>query len=651
MSYLYFNKPKLVNLNHSLNREVLRTNRAGSYALTTLAGCNTRKYHGLLVCPLEQFGGEHHVLLSSVDETIIQHNKEFNIGIHQYKSDVFEPGGHKYLREFNADLLPLTTLRVGGVVLTRERVLAKNREQLMIKYTLEEAKSDTWLRIKPFLAFRENHRLMKENMFVQKKFLKAENGKGFSLYEGYPHLFIQFNKEAEYVSVPDWYRDVVYQQEKERGYDYTEDLYVPGYFEIPIKKGESIILSACTEEVNPSGLKQKFSRESKDRNPRSSFHNCLANSAKQFFIKKGKEVNVIAGYPWFGVWGRDTFISLPGLTLALDNPDKCKAVIDTQIKKMKGGLFPNIEGSGGNAFNSVDAPLWFIWAIQQYAAYTEDMKKAWKDYGKHIKAILEAYKKGTDFNIHMAGNKLIYSGQEGKALTWMDAVVNGQAVTPRIGFDVEINALWYNAVSFYKELAIAAGKEKDVQEWVELPIKISESFINTFWDAAKGYLADYVNGEHANWDIRPNQVFALSLPYSPLDREMRKSVLHMVEKELLTPRGLRTLSPADPKYKGIYTGNQEQRDKAYHQGTVWPWLFGHFAHAYLSLHKKSGLHKIQKLVEGFEEELENNGIGSISEIYDGNPPHAGKGAISQAWSVAEILRTIKTLEKFEQQTK
>ena len=247
----------------------------------------------------------------------------------------------------------------------------------------------------------------------------------------------------------------------------------------------------------------------------------------------------------------------------------------------------------------------------------------------------------------MKENHLIYAGEKGKALTWIQSRVHGEAVTPRIGFNVEINSLWYNAISFYKNLAVLSGNEKKLSDWMDITKNIEESFINTFWDEEKAYLADYVNGEYKNWDIRPNQIFALSLPYSPLKDYMKKSVLDLVEKELLTIRGLRTLSPSDLKYKGIYQGNQEERDNAYHQGTVWPWLFGHFAQAYLKLNKKSGVHKIQNLIDGFEEEMENDGIGSISEIYDGNPPHKGKGAISQAWSVAEILRVIKLLEDFE----
>jgi len=647
MSYLKFDKAQLVNLEYSLNREILRTNRAGSYALTTLVGCNTRKYHGLLVCPLDHFGGEHHVLLSGVDETIIQHEQSFNIGIRKFKGDHYEPKGHKYFREFVADVLPVTIIRVGGVVLSRERVLADREEQIMVKYTLLEAQSATTLKLQPFLAFRENHQLSKANLYANTKSEAVMNGQKFRLYDGYPYIHIQLSKRSEFVPVPDWYYNVEYIREQERGYDFQEDLYVPGYFEVPIRKGESIIFSASTSEVKPAGLKQRFVRESKKRIPRNSFKNCLINSAQQFFIHRNQDVDIIAGYPWFGVWGRDTFISLPGLTLALDHADSCREVLDSQIKKMKGGLFPNIEGSGGHAFNSVDAPLWFIWSVQQYADYTKKYPEVWKRYGKSVSNILKAYRDGTEFNIRMENNFLIYAGEKGKALTWMDAVVHDGPVTPRMGLNVEINALWFNAVNFYLELAKQSGQAKKASEWVEFPEKIARSFVSEFWNPEKGYLADTINGTDKDWSIRPNQIFALSLPFSPVPDEIKKSVLDVVENELLTPRGLRTLSPRNPDYKGVYQGTQEERDRAYHQGTIWPWLFGHFSEAYLKLYKKGGVSRIQALLDGFEEEMVNDGIGSISEIYDGDPPHLGRGAISQAWSVAEILRVMRLLNHYK----
>ena len=646
MSYLRFDKSQLINLEYSLGKEILRTNRAGSYASMTIIGCNTRKYHGLLVCPVDQLDGERHVLLSSLDETVIQHGKEFNIGIHKYEGDNYEPKGHKYVRDFEAETIPVTIIRVGGVVLRKERLLVENDEQVLIKYTLLEAHSPTILRFKPFLAFRNIHALSKSNLIANTKSEFVPNGIKSKLYNGYPYLHMQFSKSVDFIPVPDWYYNVEYLEEQKRGYDYKEDLFVPGYFELPIKKGESVVFSGSTKEVNPNSITRRFTAELKKRVPRDDFKNCLINSAQQFIVRKKGETQIIAGFPWFDCWGRDTFISLPGLTLSIDDPKTFLQVTDTEVKKLKGGLFPNMGSGEDAAYNSVDAPLWFFWAIQQYVDYAGSEMSVWKKYSGHMKVILAAYREGASFNIRMQENGLIWAGEEGKALTWMDAVVDGYPVTQRKGFAVEINTLWYNAVKFALELAEKAGDNKFVKEWENMPEKIKESFRIVFYDPDKAYLADYVDGDYKDWSVRPNQIFAVSFKYSPLDNDKKKQVLDTVRKELLTPRGLRTLSPKNPDYKAVYEGNQEQRDKAYHQGTVWPWLLGHFCEGYLKLHKKSGIGFVRQLVEGFEEVMSEHGIGSISEIYDGNPPHLPRGAISQAWSVAEILRILTMLEKY-----
>ena len=646
MSYLKFDKSQLINLNYSLDKEILRANRAGSYACTSLIGCNTRKYHGLLVSPVDNFGGDKYVLLSSLDATVIQHDKEFRIGIHKYEGDNYSPKGHKYVRDFETDLIPKVIIRVGGVVLSKEKLLVENEEQILIRYTLIDAHSDTLLRLKPYLAFRNAHELTKANMSANTRVDYIKNGIRMKLYEGFPYLNMQLSKESEFVHVPDWDYNIEYIREMERGYDYKEDLFVPGYFEFPIKKGESITFSASTEEINPNGIKQKFTSESKKRVPRESYRNCLINSAQQFIVRRNNKTEIIAGYPWFGSWGRDTFIALPGLTLAIDDRKTFIDVVDTQVAKLKNGLFPNMGNDNSPAFNSVDAPLWFFWAVQQYVKNKTTAKEVWKNYSQAMKGILTAYRDGTGFGIRMADNGLIWAGAEGKALTWMDAVVFGKPVTPRNGFAVEINALWYNAVCFSLELAEQNGDDEFVNGWKNLPEQIKNSFNELFWDEKKGYLADFSDENSTNWYVRPNQVFVSSLKYSPVDLHIQKAVLETIENELLTPRGLRTLSPKNPNYKGIYLGNQEERDSAYHQGTVWPWLLGHFCEGYLKIHKESGLSKVKSLINGFEDEMNKEGIGSISEIYDGDPPHHGKGAISQAWSVSEILRIMKKLEDF-----
>ncbi len=646
MNYLKFDKQQLINLEYSLSKEILRSNRAGAFASTTIIGCNTRKYHGLLICPVEQIGGKH-VLLSSLDVTIIQHGKEFNIGIHKYQGNIYEPGGHKYVRDFEIETIPRTTIRVGGVVLSKERLLVENTEQILIRYTLLESHSETRLRFQPFLAFRNTHSLSKANMDANTKIEFITNGIKSKLYANYPYLHMQFSKNTEFIPVPDWYYNIEYAEEQARGYDYKEDLFVPGYFEMAIKKGESIVFSGSTGEVNPAELKRKFTIEEKKRVPRNDFRNCLINAAQQFIVRKKERTEVIAGFPWFDSWGRDTFISLPGLTLSIDDPKTCKAVLDTQISMLKEGLFPNIGTENDLSYNSVDAPLWFSWAVQKYAEYIDDDISVWKRYGPALKSILKAYRNGTGFNIKMQKNGLVYAGEEGKALTWMDAIVDGKPVTQRKGYAVEINALWYNAVMFSLELAEKAKDEKFIESWKNIPEIIRESFLETFYCPEKSYLADYVDGEYKDLSVRPNQVFAVSLKYSPLNDEIKEQVLKRTKKELMTPRGLRTLSPKSPDYKGVYEGNQEQRDKAYHQGTVWPWLLGHFCEGYLKIYKEREVEFVSKLIEGFEEVICEHGISSISEIYDGNPPHKPKGAISQAWSVAEILRIMRLIEKYK----
>ncbi|OFY56836.1 MAG: amylo-alpha-1,6-glucosidase [Bacteroidetes bacterium RBG_13_46_8] len=646
MTYLKFDKTQLINLEYSLSKEIVRSNRAGSYWSTTLVFCNTRKYHGLLVTPVEHLDGDRHVLLSAFDETIVENKSEFNLGIHKYQGDVYSPKGHKYLRDFHANPIPTHVYRVGGVVIKKESILIGHKELALLRYTIVESDLPIKLRFRPFLAFRNIHSLSKANLYASTKIKHVSNGIKTKLYEGYPYLFMQFSKKADFVQVPDWYYNIEYSEELKRGYDYKEDLFVPGYFEMSAKKDDVIVFSASTTEQSPDQLKDEFETDLAKRIPRTSFKNCLINSAQQFIVKRDKRTEIIAGFPWFGTWGRDTFISLPGLTLSIGDEKTCKDVVDTMVNKLKGGLFPNMGSDDSPAFNSVDAPLWFFWSLQQYAHAIKSYAPVWTNYGNAMKAILAAYRNGTSFGIKMDENGLIYAGEKGKALTWMDAVVNGKPVTPRMGYAVEINALWYNAIMFSLELAKKAKDSDFTREWSSLPALIKESFLKLFWDSKKGYLADVVDECGKDWSIRPNQVIAVALEYAMPDNEMKKAVLTVIERDLLTSRGLRTLSPQNENYKGIYVGNQEQRDKAYHQGTVWPWLLEHFCEAYLSLYKESGLFKIQELLNGFEETITEYGVGTIAEIYDGDPPHRPRGAVSQAWSVAALLRIIEKIEKF-----
>ncbi|WP_439474865.1 amylo-alpha-1,6-glucosidase [Algoriphagus formosus] len=637
MSYIHFDKTQLVNLNYSLDREIIRTNRSGTYTSTTIIGCNTRKYHGLLVAPQPKIDSQNHVFLSTVHETVIQHGASFNLGISKFPGN-YHPRGHKYLKDFDSEPIPKLTYRVGGVLLQKELILDTNRDRVMIRYTLLEAHSPTKIRIQPFLAFRGYHTLCKENNDINKDFEKVPNGVKFQLYPVYDPLYLQLSKKNTFESDPKWYNNVEYIIERERGYDYQEDLYVPGYFEFDIKKGESVIFAAGLTEADPATRQRAFEKEVARRIPRNNFENCLINSATQFIRKREGDTRIIAGYPWFGWWGRDTFVAAPGLTLARRDKETFLEIMDTMSRDLKGPLFPNVGSGDFTNMNSIDAPLWFSWSLQQYIFFTGDKKTIQKRYLDKLKGIIDGYREGTDFNIHVMDNGLVYGGYDGVALTWMDAVTVDGPVTPRTGSPVEIQALWYNALKFYEELS-------GDQEYGKLAEKAKESFLAEFWDEENGYLADCVHDGEKDWAIRPNMVFATSLPYSMLDENQKASVLDLVKSKLLTNRGLRTLAPDDPAYKGYYFGDPISRDNAYHNGTVWVWPLGHFVDAYLKLHGKSGENFIKKIIQGFDGVMTQYGVGTVAEIFDGDAPHRPKGAISQAWSVGELLRMMDLIKR------
>ncbi len=646
MDYIKFDKSKLVNLEYSLNREMLRSNRGGSYASTTIIGCNTRKYHGLLVTHQPQLDGGMHVLLSQLDETIIQHDQEFNLAIHKYKGEKYSPRGHKYVTDFSIDTNLRITYRVGGVMLTKEMLFAGTSDSIIIKYTLVEAHSPTIIRFRPFLAYRNIHALSKANNDVERKYEAIPNGIKVRMYQGYPFLHLQFSKENEYVHAPDWYFDFEYIREKVRGYECHEDLYTTGYFELPIKVGESVYFMASLDEEDPKTFARMYAQEMKKRINRDSFEASLKNAAEQFIVKRGKKLEIVAGFHWFGRVTRDTFISLPGLTLLQGDFKTFKAILDSSLSEMKGPLFPNSGTVNKAEYNSVDAPLWLFWTLQQYIKYSGD-KNVWKHYGVYLKLILNSFREGAPYNIHMLDNGLLFAGITGTAVTWMDAVVDLKPVTPRIGLAVEVNALWYNAIRFAVELAEKAGDKDFVSEWKTIADGIPAAFIDTFWYKEQNYLYDYVNGNFCDKSVRPNQVFAASLPYSPLNDDQCKGVLDRIQSELLTPRGLRTLAPKNQAYKSEYTGDPTARNLAYHQGSVFPWLFGHFADAWLKLYEQSGVAFITRIYNGFEEVLMEHGIGTISELYDGDPPYRASGAISQAWSVSELLRVSHMLNEWK----
>ena len=642
MSYLRFEKAVMTNLEESLRRELLRTNRSGAYACSTIVDCNTRKYHGLLVVPVPELDDENHVLLSSLDVTVVQHGAEFNLGLHKYRVNNYSPKGHKYIREFDCDKVPTTIYRVGGVVLKKEVVFQHYEDRILLRYTLVDGHSATTLRFRPFMAFRSVRQFTHENSTASRAYDEVDNGIRTCMYAGYPYLYMQFSKKNEFIFNPDWYRGIEYPKEQERGYASNEDLYVPGYFEMPIKKGESIVFSASTSEIKTGKLSKLFEEEVESRAPRDNFFHCLVNAAHQFHIReKNDDRYLLAGYPWFKCRARDTFISLPGLTLAIDEQDYFEFVMKTASKALREFMAGKPVTGKIYEIDQPDVPLWAIWSIQQYAKFA-GKERCTEMYGQLLEEIIHYIIDGNHPNLRLDDNGLLYSDGRDKAITWMNSTAYGRPVVPRSGYIVEFNALWYNALKFCASIASGNGREREAADLEELAKVCGESFVGTFLNEY-GYLYDYVDGNMVDWSVRPNMIFPVAFDYSPLSKEQKRSVLDICTRELLTPKGLRSLSPKSGGYNPMYVGPQTQRDYAYHQGTAWPWLGGFYMEACLKLYKNTRLSFIERQMVGYEDEMNYHALGSISELFDGNPPFHGRGAMSFAMNVAEVLRSIKLL--------
>ena len=580
MSYLNFDKKLLSNLERSLSKEMIRTNRAGAYNSTTLIDCNTRKYHGQLVLPLGAPLPEgNYVLLGSLDETVIQHGAEFNLGIHQYGDNLYMPNGHKYIREFDCEVISKTTYRVGGVVLTKERMLVSFEPRVLIRYTLVEAHSPTTLRLKPFLAYRNTNELTHENSTANSDMREVENGRAARMYERFPELYMQCSKKVEYTHAPAWYKGIEYMKEEERGFSYKEDQLVPGWFEMPMKKGESVIFAAGISEVNPKTLKTLWEKELKRRSARDTMFNSLKNAASQFYKREGDKCYLMAGYPWFQASAREEFLAMPACTMGIGRPEYWDAIVNkTAVEEVRAFMEGREHKLVG--MDEPDVLLWFIHALQEYAAYTS-LEETTKIYGQLIIDIMLFIRRQQHPRLFLHNNGLLWVNGKERPATWMNAVEDGRPITPRTGYVVEINALWYNARLFTANIQRQLGKEQ-IADLMEYQAEITkDSFIKTFWNGM--YLDDYVDGDYHNNEVRPNQIIAASLPYSPLDRFQRKAVVDICTKELYTPKGLRTISPKSGSYRPEYIGGQLERDRNFHNGPVWPWTIAAYAIAYLKV--------------------------------------------------------------------
>ena len=642
MAFLKFNKSELVNLSYSLKREIILANKTGAYCNTSIVTCNTRRYHGLLAAPVDAFGGLSYLLLSSLDESLTLRGKRFNLGIHCY-GDIYEPRGHKYIVDFDADPVPAVTYKIGEIVFRKSIVLNPDSSQVLVKYELLNAPAKVKLEIKPFLAFRKVHDLTMENDAARQTFQPVQNGAAFCMYEGFPELNIQLSTgTSAFKYNPVWYKGITYSDEMRRGFDCREDLWVPGVFETELHSGDAIVVSASAgEAVNAAGLKRKFSAAVEKIGPITSFHDQLVRNADSLIRYKGGRKQIVAGYSWLytGLL-RETLASLPGLTLyGKEDPKEFEEILDNLIEDEPERLLKRT--------TQVEAPLYLAVTLQQYAAYLGNVKHVWAKYGDTLKAVIESYLPGVRAEVAMQPNGLLWAQMDGVALSWMNAYINGRAVTERAGYQVETNALWYNAICF----ALANDKKNSAfsKRWTPVKELIEKNYQPMFWNADLGFLADYVDNAGQHLELRPNQLWPVSLDYKPVDDEVISAVMRLVNAELVTRRGIRTLSPRDVNYKGVYEGSQIERDLAYHNGCAFPYLLAQYAYASFNMMGKNFIKRAEWLTEGFYEDLSKHGVGAFSELYDGDPPHEAHGVISSAMTTAALLNINWLIEKYREE--
>lgn len=644
---------EFANFEALLGKEWLETNGLGGYASSTVLNCHSRKYHGLMVANLDNPGGRF-VLLSKCEDSVRFHDKEFFLSVHKYPMTYYPHEGH-FLSYFTLDLYPRFIYRFGEVILEKELMLVRGENTLLMRYYLSEAPCPVRLTVKPLLAYRDFHDLTRENLFLRQHVEEIANGFSISPYEGMPDLHIQTNRKSRFYSSPQWYKNFEYLKERDRGFSYHEDLFMPGMFECDMPPGGEMLfcISLNRKSKNIASLwKKETVRRRKLREAISgnyenseSFKTRLHMSARDFIIRNRKDkLSIIAGYHWFYEWGRDSLISLPGLTFCTNRITEGVEILKNLAELRKDGIIPNnvSEKDQQYAYNSVDSSLWYFWCVQELLKVKGELNFIMKEFWSVLIDIASHYYFGTPKYIRMLDNGLLNVGDSSTQLTWMDATANGVPVTPRYGCPVEINALWFNAICFVQKLAREFGRDVpfDIDGLIE---KILKSFELHFWIPDKQYLADTWIPDSSDRDesLRPNQLLAVSLPFGVVtDREKAASIVRRVSEELLTSYGLRTLSPADPRYKGKYLGSPGERDSAYHQGTVWPWLLGHYGEALLKTeeNRESSKEKLGIIVANMESHLYDAGLGHISEIFSGDYPHKPCGCIAQAWSIAEIIR-------------
>ena len=634
-----------------LKQEWLETNGLGGYASSTLSGCHTRKYHGLLVARLASPPGKF-VLLSKVEDSVASEEREYHLTAHRYPNVLFPVEGI-LPQSYSNEICPVFEYDAGDTRITKELLLVNGQNTVMMRYTANGVAPGSILRIKPLMAYRDFHGLTRENLSLRVRTFPAYQGFVMSPYAGMPSFFMQCDGEFQFFPAPVWYQNFEYQEERFRGFESMEDLFCPGVFEIELKEGRPILISASTEEQKDLDHRwiKETARRTEDAAKRTGtpLQKALKRAADQFFvIRPDRRSSIVAGYPWFLEWGRDTMISLPGLLLSQGKTDEYADVLSGFASELKRGIIPNFlgEGPGQNAYNTADAGLWFGWAVQQYIAHTGDKGILAREISAALLKIFRAYRSGTDHGIKMLEKGLLKVGSPHEQVTWMDAMIDDKPVTPRWGCPVEINALWYNFNRFLAEVGDSIEEGLAV-EAAAAADQIRDAFNDVFWIEELGGLADVWRPEFRDDSIRPNQIFAVSLPHSPLDTEKAVSVVKLVRDVLLTPFGLRSLAPGANGYCSAYDGNPNERAAAYHNGTVWAWLLGPYGEALLktAVNRGEAVESLEAILTDVERHLGEAALGTVSEIFDGDDPHAARGAVSQAWSVAEILRLTLLIEK------
>ena len=641
MALLKFNKAELVNLSYSLKREIISENKEGAYINTSIITCNTRRYHGLLALTLDRFGGDRYLLLSSLDESITVSGKQFNLGIHCY-GDIYEPRGHKYVVDFTESPVPQITYKIGDIVFRKTLLLCPDRDQLLINYELLEAPETATVQFRPLLAFRNIHDLTHANDVADQGYKLCDHGASFRLYEAFPDLYLQFSGKARFRSDAHWYYGVTYSDEYRRGFDCREDLLSPGVFEVSLRPGDSIIFSAAKYEQKPSEFRKTFRKFYKEAGKPLSDHELLVRCAESLITCHNGRKKINAGLSWMytGLL-RETILALPGLTLYGNHPEDFEEILDNLIADEQERLF--------HRTTQVEAPLALAQTLIRYIDHGADEKAVWKKYGKTVKKVLESYLPGGRKEVVMHPNGLLWAQMDGVALSWMNAYVGGRAVTERAGYQVETNAFWYNAIRFALDMERKYASNKNfVKQWAPIAALIEANYQKTFWNEGRRCLADYVDNFGQNMDIRPNQLFAISLKYSAIEDELHPLILKVIDSELVTARGIRTLSPRDMKYKGVYEGSQLDRDLAYHQGSTRPWLLAPYIETCFRVKGPSFVKKAEWLTEGFFADLNKHGVGAFSELYDGDPPFEPHGAISSALSTAALLICESVLNKYKE---